>query len=77
MHLLVSNQALSEQDRIRRLLDAFLSGRNPRTIAAYGADLADFSRYLGAADIDTFGTWEDAPGESSDFSEGSSPDTVS
>ena len=52
MHVMISTTALSEQDRIRRLLSAFLSGRNPRTIAAYGADLDDFGRYLGAADID-------------------------
>ena len=44
-----SSQMLTEQDRINRLLAAFLSGRNPRTIAAYGADLDDFRRFLDAA----------------------------
>jgi len=48
-----SSQLLTEQDRIRRLLAAFLSGRNPRTIAAYGADLDDFRRFLGTGDIET------------------------
>ena len=42
----------NETDSVRRLLSAFLSGRNERTIRAYGADLDDFSQYLGALDID-------------------------
>src|SRR4051812_15829211 len=29
-----------------RLLDTFLTGRNPRTLAAYQADLEDFRRFL-------------------------------
>src|SRR3954462_10056300 len=29
-----------------RLLDTFLAGRNPRTLAAYQADLEDFRRFL-------------------------------
>src|SRR3954453_18600071 len=29
-----------------RLLDPFLAGRNPRTLAAYQADLEDFRRFL-------------------------------
>ena len=29
-----------------RLLDTFLAGRNPRTLAAYQADLEDFRRYM-------------------------------
>src|SRR3954454_23699483 len=29
-----------------RLLDTFLAGRNPRTLAAYQADLEDFHRFL-------------------------------
>ena len=52
MHVMISSQALTEQDRISRLLSAFLTGRNERTIRAYGADLDDFSQYLGAANID-------------------------
>jgi integrase/recombinase XerC len=32
------------------LLDAFLSGRNGRTLRAYDRDLADFAAFLGAAD---------------------------
>jgi integrase/recombinase XerC len=32
------------------ILAAFLAGRNPRTLAAYDRDLADFARFLGAAD---------------------------
>src|SRR3954465_2407485 len=30
-----------------RLLDTFLAGRNPRTLAAYQADLEDFRRFMG------------------------------
>jgi hypothetical protein len=29
-----------------RLLEAFLAGRNPRTLAAYQADLEDFRRFM-------------------------------
>ena len=29
-----------------RLLDTFLAGRNPRTLAAYQADLEDFHRFM-------------------------------
>lgn len=36
--------ALGEVD----VLDAFLVGRNPRTLRAYDRDLADFARFLGA-----------------------------
>jgi integrase/recombinase XerC len=48
MHALerVSNGGISE--RSRRLVEAFLSGRNHRTRAAYGRDLADFAAFLGA-----------------------------
>ena len=42
----------NETDGVRRLLSAFLSGRNERTIRAYGADLDNFSQYLGAPDLD-------------------------
>jgi integrase/recombinase XerC len=31
------------------VLAAFLAGRNPRTLAAYSKDLADFARFVGAA----------------------------
>ena len=36
----------AERDKIRELVDAFLSGRNQKTIDAYGADLADFATFL-------------------------------
>src|SRR5258707_4528133 len=32
-----------------RLLEAFLSGRSPRTLRAYARDLADFARWSGVA----------------------------
>jgi integrase/recombinase XerC len=32
-----------------RLIDAFLAGRNPRTLAAYQADLEDFRRFMEAS----------------------------
>src|ERR1044071_7159377 len=32
-----------------RLVDAFLAGRSPRTLAAYRADLEDFRCYTGAS----------------------------
>ncbi len=35
------------------LLGAFLAGRNPRTLRAYRSDLEDFTRWLGAVDVDT------------------------
>ena len=31
-----------------RLLDTFLAGRNPRTLAAYQADLEDYRRFMEA-----------------------------
>src|SRR4051794_31266097 len=34
-----------------RLLDTFLAGRNPRTLAAYQADLEDFRRFLETCSI--------------------------
>ena len=43
-----------KRDKVRELVDAFLSGRNERTIEAYNADLADFAAYLGA--VDPWGT---------------------
>ena len=36
----------------RRLVEAFLSGRNERTLQAYGQDLEDFRRFTGAASLD-------------------------
>ena len=35
-----------------RLVDAFLSGRNPRTLEAYRADLEDFRVFVGALTLD-------------------------
>ena len=32
-----------------RLIDTFLAGRNPRTLAAYQADLEDFRRFMEAS----------------------------
>jgi hypothetical protein len=32
-----------------QLIDAFLAGRNPRTLAAYQADLEDFRRFMEAS----------------------------
>ena len=39
-------------ERAISLVDSFLSGRTPRTIAAYRADLQDFARSVGAEDLD-------------------------
>lgn len=39
-------------ERAISLVDSFLSGRTPRTIAAYRADLQDFARFVGAEDLD-------------------------
>ena len=36
----------------RRLVEAFLSGRNARTIEAYGQDLQDFRAFVGAETLD-------------------------
>lgn len=36
----------------RELLQAFLSGRSPRTIQAYAADLADFAAFAGETSVD-------------------------
>ncbi|MCI0339714.1 MAG: hypothetical protein L0216_00955 [Planctomycetales bacterium] len=36
-----------------RLVEAFLAGRNPRTLAAYRSDLEDFQTFLGAEDLPT------------------------
>ena len=56
----------------RPLVDSFLSGRSPRTLEAYRADLQDFSRYIGAKNTDeaaaasaslrsaSFGSWPGA-----------------
>ena len=39
----------------RSLVDAWLSGRSPETMRAYGADLRDFAQFLGASDLDAAG----------------------
>jgi hypothetical protein len=44
--------SIDSEGRIRRLLEAFLSGRNRRTAQAYGQDLAGFADYLGVPDVD-------------------------
>jgi len=36
----------------RRLVTAFLSGRNARTVKAYSQDLADFQAFIGVATVD-------------------------
>jgi integrase/recombinase XerC len=36
----------------RRLVEAFLSGRNARTLEAYGRDLEDFRAFVGATTVD-------------------------
>ena len=36
---------------LSRLLDAFFAGRNERTLAAYRADLEDFTAFTGAATV--------------------------
>ena len=36
----------------RPLVETFLSGRSPRTLEAYRADLQDFARYVGAETLD-------------------------
>jgi len=36
----------------RRLVDAFLSGRNARTLEAYGRDLEDFRSFVGSSSLD-------------------------
>jgi hypothetical protein len=42
--------ALASVD-LSRLLEAFLAGRNERTLAAYRADLEGFRAFLGAATV--------------------------
>lgn len=41
----------SPSDAARRLVAAFLSGRNAATIRAYSADLADFAAFIDAPDL--------------------------
>lgn len=50
--LVTAAQTLPDRsvDPARRLVDAFLSGRNPRTLEAYARDLEDFRAFLGAVD---------------------------
>lgn len=36
----------------KELLDAFLSGKSPKTIAAYRRDIEDFKEFLGARDME-------------------------
>ena len=45
----VSASALAVSSPSRRLVDAFLSGRNPRTLQAYRQDLADFRAFTADA----------------------------
>ena len=35
-----------------RLVEAFLSGRNPQTLRAYSQDLADFTRFVGTKTVE-------------------------
>lgn len=41
----------------QRLLDAFLGGRNLRTLAAYRADLSDFAAFTGVQDAGAAAEW--------------------
>ena len=46
-------EASSSLDRVRSsIVETFLSGRSPRTLEAYGQDLQDFARYIGATSSD-------------------------
>lgn len=49
---LKTSSPVSQDDKVERLLDAFLSGRNPRTMKAYGQDIAGFAEHLGVATIE-------------------------
>ena len=48
----VVSSALALPSLGRRLVEAFLSGRNARTLEAYGRDLEDFRVFVGAATVD-------------------------
>ena len=52
-------------DSTRRLIEAFLSGRNERTIQAYSQDLEDFRAFVGVDDTDQAARWllSRGPGE--------------
>ena len=47
----VENQSLETRDPRSELLEAWLSGRSPQTIAAYSADLRDFAAFLDVSGI--------------------------
>lgn len=44
-------------DSARRLIEAFLSGRNERTIRAYAQDLEDFRAFTGVQNVDGAARW--------------------
>ena len=46
----VAPSAMTADDKVRRLLDDFLSGLNPNTLRTYRQGLADFALFVGAAD---------------------------
>lgn len=48
----VVSSALALPSPGRRLVEAFLSGRNARTLEAYGRDLEDFRVFVGAVTVD-------------------------
>src|SRR3954471_10937640 len=52
-----------------RLVNLFLAGRNPRTLAAYQADLEDFRRYMRAPTLANAAHWllEDPPIVANEF----------
>src|SRR5438067_6134352 len=49
---IVQPAALTSSPDTAALTDAFLSGKSPRTIAAYRQDLEDFRQFVSAATID-------------------------
>jgi len=48
----VANGQTVQAATSHRLIEAFLSGRNPRTLRAYSQDLADLARFAGCATVE-------------------------
>jgi integrase/recombinase XerC len=55
--LAVTSSAPVASSSAGRLVEAFLSGRNERTIRAYSQDLEDFRSFTGASDMDSAARW--------------------